>query len=179
MFNNSAKVINFVIINHKNRAMKYLIRSVKYLLYFALLFCIITLIIALLMNHDITHFSGLFVEGALWKIIGVFVLVSAVYPLFGFKKNHLVIDGEFANYRDIIVETMQAAYYKLVEETSSKLVFRTVKTAVKFSRMWEDAVTYELKDNNELVVDGPYKDTLRFIRTISYRYRMNQQKEEE
>ncbi|MBP5210782.1 MAG: hypothetical protein J6Z27_02955, partial [Bacteroidales bacterium] len=66
--------------------MKYLIRSLKYLLYFVILFFVIVLIISLMNHQDIRDFQSLFIDGALAKISIIFIIIAAVYPLFGFKK---------------------------------------------------------------------------------------------
>ncbi|MBQ7221895.1 MAG: hypothetical protein IJS02_00310 [Bacteroidales bacterium] len=160
--------------------MKYLIRSAKYLLYFVILFFVIVLVISFMNHQDITDFQSLFIDGALAKISIIFVVIAAVYPLFGFKKNRLNIDDDFENYYETIVETMENYGYELSIKDETKLVFRASKPSIRFARMWEDAITFCITEDPKVIdVDGPYKDTVRVVRAISYNYRMEHRTGEE
>ncbi|MCF0177953.1 MAG: hypothetical protein HUJ90_04940, partial [Bacteroidales bacterium] len=97
--------------------MKYIIRSIKYLIYFAIIFFLIVIILCLFMHRDITDFAALFKEGALWQILVMFVAVAAIYPALGYKKNKIVMDGSFKDYRKSIMEVMTNAEYQLADET--------------------------------------------------------------
>lgn len=152
--------------------MKYLVRSLKYLIYFVILFFIIVIIISFLNHQDISDFQTLFVDGALAKISGLFIIIALAYPAFGFKKNYLRLEGDYDSYTDIIVETMGRLGYRLKEKDPVNMVFRADKASIRFSRMWEDAITFSItEDPNKITVDGPYKDTIRVIRAIDYYYR--------
>lgn len=153
--------------------MKYLIRSLKYLIYFVLLFFVIVVVLSLLNHQSLSDISSLFVEGALAKISIIFVIIAAVYPAFGFKKGMLRLEDNYEKYHDIMISTMERLGYTLERKDSVNMVFRADRGSIRFSRMWEDAITFSItEDPTKIDVDGPYKDTIRAIRGIDYYYRM-------
>lgn len=151
--------------------MKYLVRSLKYLLYFAVIFVIITAIIYFVMpNHKGLGIDELFEPGAFPKIAILFAIISAVYPSLGFKANKLILDNDFSKYRDVIISTMTSAEYEIVSESEDEMVFRHTKLYVRASRMWEDQITFT-RGESVARVDGPRKDTQRLVEAIYYNYR--------
>lgn len=159
--------------------MKYLIRALKYLIYFVILFFIIVLVISFASHNDISDFQSMFVEGALARISIIFIIIAAAYPAFGFKKNHLILDDDYDKYQDTIMETMKQYGYILSHKDEANLVFKAEKASIRFARMWEDAITFTItEDPRKIDVDGPFKDTVRVTRGIYYNYRMNNHPEE-
>ena len=61
------------------------------------------------------------------------------------------------------------------------MVFRHTKPLVRFTRMWEDAVTFipQADDPALVKIDGPSRDTLRLVSGIYYNYRMEHPQSEE
>ena len=157
--------------------MKYLVRAVKYLIYFTVLFLIIVAILCVVLKHPLSSFTTLFKEGAMWQIAVLFAIISAVYPLLGFRKNHITLDGPFSDYHGIIRQTMEDADFELVSEDDEKMVFRQKKGYMRFTRMWEDAVTF-YKGEDRVYVDGPIRDTTRLISNVYYNYRMRNPKDQ-
>lgn len=157
--------------------MKYFIRAVKYLVYFAVLFLIIVAILCVVMHHPLSSFATLFKEGAMWQIAVLFAVISAVYPSLGFRKNHITLDGPFSDYHDVIMKTMEDADFVLESEDDEKMVFRQKKGYLRFTRMWEDAVTF-FKGEEIVFVDGPIRDTTRLISNVYYNYRQSHPKNE-
>ena len=99
----------------------------------------------------------------------------------GYRKAKLVLDGEWKDYRNAIMKTMEGADYELVSETDRTLKFRSKRTGVRLSRMWEDAITFEQQENDPALVkvDGPSRDTLRLVGSVYYNYRMEHPQSEE
>ena len=161
--------------------MKYLIRALKYLVYFVIIFLLCIALVMLFSHQPLSTFPALFKEGALWQIGLIFLGFSALYPLLGYRKGRLVMDGEWADYRDSIMKTMKAADYELVSEDENSLKFRSIRTGVRLSRMWEDAITFERQENDPslVLVDGPTRDTLRLFGNVYYNYRMEHPQSEE
>ncbi|MBR5735435.1 MAG: hypothetical protein IKX60_01375 [Bacteroidales bacterium] len=157
--------------------MKYFIRAVKYLIYFVVLFLVIVAILCLVLNHPLSSFTTLFKEGSMWQIAVLFAVIAAAYPALGFRKNHITLDGPFSGYRDVIKQTLDDADFELVSEDDEKMVFRQKKGYMRFTRMWEDAVTF-FKGEDRIYVDGPIKDTTRLISNIYYNYRMRNPKDQ-
>lgn len=157
--------------------MKYFVRAVKYFIYFTILFLIIVAILCVVLNHPLSSFTTLFKEGAMWQIAVLFAIISAVYPLLGFRRNHITLDGPFSDYEGIIKQTMDDAGFTLESEDGQTMVFRQKRGYMRFTRMWEDAVTF-FKGEDRVYVDGPIKDTTRLISNIYYNYRMKNPKDE-
>jgi len=158
--------------------MKYFVRAVKYLVYFAVLFLVIVVILCVVMKHPLSNFASLFKEGAMWQIAALFAVISAIYPMFGFRKNHITLDGPADGYTDIIKQTLEDAEFALESEDDEKMVFRQKKGYMRFTRMWEDAITF-YKGEDRIYVDGPVRDTTRLISNIYYNYRMRNPKDQD
>ena len=155
--------------------MKYAVRAIKYLIYFVIIFFICLAIVVLFSHQSFTDIPSLFKEGSLLPICLIFLFFAAVYPAVGYRKARLTLDGEWADYRDTVVQTMESGDYKLVSEEDGKMVFRHQRPLFRLTRMWEDAITFiPQADNPGLVkVDGPSRDTFRIMSNIYYNYRMS------
>lgn len=150
--------------------MKYLIRSLKYLLYFLVIFFIIVGLLFLWQytkNTDIT-FAGLFREGSLPKLVIFFLLVAAIYPALGFVKRKFHLNGDYSKYAGTIEDTLKDAGYEIGSKDDEKVVFRHRKAITRLTRMYEDAIVFDLRED-PIVVDGLRKDVDRILRAISYR----------
>ena len=154
--------------------MKYLIRSLKYLLYFVIIFFLCIALVLLFSHQPISSFPELFKEGSLLPICLIFLFFAAIYPLVGYRKGRLVMDGEWKDYRDAIKKTMENADYEMVSEDENSLKFRSKRAAIRLTRMWEDAITFtrQESDPNLVLVDGPSRDSLRLVGNVYYNYRM-------
>ncbi len=163
--------------------MKYLVRSLKQLLYFVLIFVVCVAIVLLLNHQSISAVPLMFQEGALLPICLIFMFFAAIYPLVGYRKSHIAMDSaeNWPDYRKIILEVMKNAGYNISKESETSLKFRSGSTGVRISRKWEDAVTFEIdaSDPARVNVDGPARDTLRFVGDIYYCYRQSHPQEEE
>lgn len=160
--------------------MKYIVRSLKYLVYFVLIFCLCILIIRVAMHGQDVPLAEMFEEGAFLKIAAIFVFFAAVYPLVGYKKGRLTLDGSWEEYHNVVVETMKNAEYSLVSDEDGVMKFRSDRVALRISRMWEDAITFTpAADGIHVEVDGRYRDTTRVISAIYYNYRMQHHQTEE
>ena len=161
--------------------MKYLVRSLKYLAYFVIIFCLCLLIVVIFSHQSLASIPSLFKEGSLLPICLIFLGFAALYPAVGYRKARLVLDGEWKDYRDAVMKTMEDAGYKLVEETPRTMKFRSSRAAIRITRMWEDDITFELQENDPTLVkvDGPSRDTLRLVGSVYYNYRMSHPQSEE
>ena len=84
--------------------MKYLIRAVKYFIYFSLLTTVIVTVLVLIGAVE-GNIDSIFNGGtdALWKIALFFALVSAVYPKLGFINRDIPVDRDLDQIRDEVV----------------------------------------------------------------------------
>ena len=149
--------------------MKYFIRSLKYLAYFVCLFVVIVAIIWFLSPEKTQGLpiTSLFKAGSGWKLAIFFVAVAAIYPYLSFIRRKVYINGEFSEYKDLVIRTFSEAGLILESEEGTKMTFRMEKASMRFSRMWEDRITLETAEN-PLVLDGYRRDLDRLVRSLNY-----------
>lgn len=147
--------------------MKYFIRAAKYLIYFAVLFSIIVLIVFYTSSRPegITVFD-LFKEGSGYKILGFFIVFSAVYPLLGFTRKQIYVSN-FAEKEKEIIELLQNGNYIIENQTPTSITFRLRNKFLRLMRMYEDRITIDFSEN-PVIIEGFRKDALRFSRGIEY-----------
>lgn len=159
--------------------MKYIVRSLKYLVYFVVIFFICLAIVILFSHQSFTDIPSLFKEGSLLPICLIFIGFAALYPAVGYRKGRLHLDGEWKDYRESVIQTMESAGYKLTEEDGRTMKFRHTRPLIRLTRMWEDAITFEQQESDPylVLVDGPSRDSLRLVSSIYYNYRMSHPQE--
>lgn len=155
-----------------NSTLKYIIRVIKSLIWFIILFAIIVTVIVLIVPEY--HFDmifkepgGLFKPGAEYKILILFIVISALYPLVKYVKKEAVIRGTFEENRDKIVEVFNKLGYELVSEDAEKASFRLAKKSIRFMRMYEDTITIT-KGESPLILRGDRKEIIRIGESIMY-----------
>ena len=151
--------------------MKYLIRAVKYFLYISVLVTLILYILVLLkmVSPDI---NIMFKNG--WKsvgiILGMFAVISAIYPVFGYSKRLATVLGDYAGLRSGVVEYMESRGYRLESETDEKMTFRSRSAMNRIMRVWEDRITLE-KGLGGFYVEGLSRDITRIVAGLEYKFR--------
>lgn len=155
--------------------MKYLIRSIKYFFYFALL---TTLIITALVMTGLAegNIDDLFRGGysAIWKIAVFFVLVAAVYPKVGFICRSVPAQGSWNDIREAVISFMKERQYDLETEDGQSVTFRHRGALNKLTRMYEDRITLTLTEEG-FAMEGLRKDVFRLATGLEYR--LNPQQE--
>lgn len=152
--------------------MKYLIRSVKYFFYLAI---ILTLVILILMKLKLVDSNPeqIFRNGydSFWQIALMLAAFAAIYPKFGFSRRNARIPGEFGEIRSEVIEHMDLRGYKLEKQEGENMYFRLRSPMQRVTRMLEDRVTMTRSfDGFEL--EGATKDVVRivsFLENKSYR----------
>lgn len=154
----------------------YLRRSVKYLVWFCVIFIIVTCILILTTENGYTLVSafdpenGMFKAGSLPKIILFFLAVSAVYPSFAFVRRDIFLHGSYEENREMIRRYLDSVGYELVEETPEEDVFRLRNRFTRFMRMYEDRITVE-RNASPVRMSGFRKDVFRIANGIEYQSR--------
>ena len=150
--------------------MKYLVRAVKYFLYFCLLLVIILAALILLGLAEADP-ATLFRNGydSYWQIALMFAALAAAYPYFGFMKKEVTIPGEYGAIRDGVVGVMQERGYELEREEGEDLFFRLRSRAARISRMWEDRVSVTRRLGG-FTLEGPRKDLVRLSYALESRF---------
>lgn len=159
--------------------MRYLIRSLKYLVYFAIIFILIVGVVYMFSSQKLAglSFVELFQEGSLPKILLFFVVVAAFYPYLSFQKKEMMLDSVASN-SDMLDEVMRGFGY--VRENPGRGAVSYVKQSVyqRLTRMYEDRITF-FEEGGRVYVEGYRKDLLRIISMINYRVREANRSEDE
>lgn len=145
---------------------KYLIRVLKYMVYLVIVFFLIIAVFSITSNREFSY-ESLFRPGTGIQMIVFFVVISFVYPLFGFVKKRVYLNHTFSEDRQKIVEVFTNGRYKQIGETETTLTFRHTSKFVRVMRMFEDDVTVDFSDN-PITIDGQRKDVYRLARTIEW-----------
>ncbi|MCR5003721.1 MAG: hypothetical protein K5984_05060 [Bacteroidales bacterium] len=144
--------------------MRYLIRSIKYFIYIVIVLSLMmaVFVVMKLVPADINQ---MFVNGydSVWKILGMFAVVSLVYPRFGYAKRTAVSGGTYEELRGTVVAYMQESGYELVKEEDQTMVFRSRSFIDRLVKVFEDKVTvsytfggFELEGLNRSVTRFKY-----------------------
>ena len=149
--------------------MKYLIRSIKYFIYFSLMCTVIVSVLVLIgaVEGDI---NSIFEEGytSLGKIAIFFALVAAVYPKVGFINRGISSAKEWSEVRNDVIEYMRERQWDLESEGDGVATFRVRGVAAKLSKMYEDRITVT-KSSDGYQMEGHRKDVMRLATGLEYR----------
>ena len=151
--------------------MRYLIRSLKYFVWFTVILCITMGIMVALGVVDADP-KLMFRDGmkSVWQIAVLFFVVALVYPLTGFRKINAVVPGEYNEVRDKVVSFMESKGYYLETEEGEIMTFRLRSKVGAFLKMNEDRVTF-VKEPGGFVVEGLRKVTIRLVSGLEYKFR--------
>ncbi len=148
--------------------MKYLIRSVKYFFYFAILTTLIVLALILIGAVE-GSIEMIFEDGynSLWKIAIFFALVAAVYPKFGFVRRKLETTADWNTVKDRTKEYFREKPFKMESETADSISFRRRDAVSRITKMCEDRITLS-KTEEGYFLDGLRKDVFLYATGIEY-----------
>lgn len=153
---------------------KYLVRSVKYCLYLAVILCLVIVILSLA-GWVGTSVEAIFKNG--WKSLGqiaVLLLVfAAIYPRFGFAERSLLLPGSDEDLQDGVLSFMQDRGYRLERTDGSDLFFRLRSPLSRLTRMFEDRISLR-RTATGYEVEGPSKDIVRIVSGLDYRFHRDQ-----
>lgn len=154
--------------------MRYLIRSIKYLLWFCVVFCaIMAILIATTEGQTFgTMFDpeiGMFRAGSFPKIVIFFIAMAAIYPSLAFSKKDLVLYGSFKDNEALIRKQFEVSGYEVVSETNEEVVYRLKSPFIRFMRMFEDHIT--ITKVSPVKISGMRKDALRLASAIEFQSR--------
>ena len=122
--------------------MKYLVRAVKYFIYFSVM-CTVIVTILVFIGAVEGNIDSIFEEGtkSIGKIAIFFALVAAVYPKLGFICRDMPVKGPWNEIGPQVVGFMKERRYTLESESEGKVTFRFKSTAGRISKMLEDRIT--------------------------------------
>ena len=149
--------------------MKYLVRSIKYFIYFSLICTLIVSALVLIgaVEGDI---NSIFEEGytSIGKIAIFFALVAAVYPKVGFIKHSISSTKEWSEIRTDVIEYMKERQWDLESEGNGVATFRVRGTATRLSKMYEDRITLT-RSAEGYQMEGLRKDVMRLATGLEHR----------
>ncbi|MBR1871742.1 MAG: hypothetical protein IJ795_00855 [Bacteroidales bacterium] len=151
--------------------MKYIVRAIKYYIYYWLLLAVLLGILVLFKFVD-SNPEAMFRHGydSFWQIGLMFGVVALAYPFFGFKKYGIALPGEYKDLRPGILEVMEGRGYELETEDGENMTFRLRNKFNRLTRMLEDRVTLE-RDLHGFMIEGPNRDVVRLKNAIEYKFR--------
>ena len=123
--------------------MKYILRSIKYFVYLAIMLAIF--IAALLALGFIEGpIDNIFKNGAdsIWQMALSVASFAAVYPMLGYGKRNVRIWGEPEQVWPEIVDFMNGRGYILAEGNAQNAKFRLASKLKRILRMGEDTITF-------------------------------------
>ena len=148
---------------------KYLIRVVKYAVYLAIIFFLLIAIMSVTSNQGL-HYENFFRPGTGSQLLIFFIVISFVYPLFGYVKKKVYLNHNFTEDKEKIKEVIINSRYVLVAEDATTITFRHSSKFIRAMRMYEDAIILDFSDN-PITLDGHRKDVYRLSRSIEYAVR--------
>ena len=149
--------------------MKYLVRSVKYFFYFAIITSLIVTALVMIgaVEGDIDSiFRGGY--SALWKIAIFFAIVAAVYPKVGFITREIPVDKDWDEIRETAVGYFRDRRYEIESESASEVTFRLRGAVGRLTKMNEDRLTLR-RTADGYTLEGLRKDVLRLAIGLEHR----------
>ena len=146
--------------------MRYLIRVVKYFIWFIIILAVIMAILVALGETEL-NLQSMFRDGAnsLWQIAILLFVLALIYPKTGFRKVGTVVPGEYPEARNIVIKHMESRGYRLESEEGETLTFRLKSKFGAFCKMFEDRITFE-KEPGGFRVEGLRREVVRIISTL-------------
>jgi hypothetical protein len=149
--------------------MKYLVRSIKYFIYFSLMCTVIVSVLVMIgaVEGDINF---IFEDGyaSIGKIAIFFALVAAVYPKVGFINRGISSDKEWSEVRNDVIEYMKERQWELESESDGAATFRVKGVAARLSKMYEDRITLT-RSAEGYQMEGLRKDVMRLATGLEHR----------
>jgi hypothetical protein len=125
--------------------MRYLIRSVKYLLAFCVIYlAVVWLSLKTMRGMDVSVMDYVMATLHTTKgqlLMAAVVVLSALYPRFGFMTRRVECDME--EERDSLLANMALAGYTLREESEGRMVFRATSILDRIVMLFEDEIVVE------------------------------------
>lgn len=148
--------------------MKYIIRAIKYYIYFSLL-CTVIIFALVGIGAVEGNIESIFKGGynSIWQIAIFFALVAAVYPKLGFIQRKIYINKDWGEIREDVMEYMKERKYEPETEENGIISFRIRGLAGKLSKMYEDRISLTRTEDG-YIIEGLRKDVLRFANGLEH-----------
>ncbi len=148
---------------------QYLVRVFKYFIYLSIVFVLIVAIFSVTSKTGF-KFSVLFREGTELQIALFLIVMSLIYPFFGYAGKKVYLNKSFPDDKDKILDVMERSRFDVECEKESTITFRHKSLVVRAFRMFEDRIVLDTSDN-PIVIRGQRKEVYRIARMIEYAVR--------
>jgi hypothetical protein len=145
----------------------YIRRSVKFILYIAIVFALVLTLLPLITKEKpvFDSFSGLLRNDRFRVLIFLLFGYSIVYPMIAFTSIQRHLNGSFADNRHIFENVFRSMNYALVEETPERIVYRKKSALARFAQWWEDKIVIHIAET-PVKLSGLRKALMRINRLI-------------
>lgn len=151
---------------------RYIKRALKQFIYYTIIVLIILAIVYLTSNRsleyqDLSFFEVINQGNSLYKMLGLLLLFSFVYPLIGYTKKEVAFKGSLQDNYSQILTTFSNRGFELCESAPTHnsnqeqiLVFRKKSVLLRILRAFEDQVTLTYKGDSIAEIEGLRKEVL-------------------
>lgn len=148
--------------------MKYLVRALKYFVYFCVL--VVLLIYILRLTGFVSgNVEEMFVNG--YKSIPIMLLIvaafAAVYPMVGFCTRNVRLTGTDEENEPELDRIFREKGYLRLKKDGDTVIYRKNSGFARISKMWEDRITVR-RVFGGYSVEGLTKDVVRIITALEY-----------
>lgn len=148
---------------------QYLTRVVKYLIYLVIVFVLVIAIFSLTSKSSFS-FSNLFREGTEMQIVIFLLVMSFIYPFFGYARKKVYLNKSYTEDKAKILEVFERSRFEVESEGENTLNFRHKSFVVRMFRMFEDRIILDYSDN-PIAIEGQRKEVYRIARMVEYAVR--------
>lgn len=150
---------------------RYLIRVVKYIIYYSLFILALLAIVYYTSDHQaITSFWELIRPESQRNLIILIVAFAAVYPFIGFEKKEVYTLRAFDKDKDTVMDIVKECGYVLLSDQDNIMTFRVKNMVTRIFRVFEDKLVLDYS-SNPLIVEGMRKDIARLASHMEYHFR--------
>jgi len=151
--------------------MKYLIRALKYFVWFCVILTITLYVMAALGVVE-PNIESMFRGGtkSLWQIAILFLVLAAIYPFSGFMRKDVIIPGEYSAIRDKVIKFMESRGYSLETEEGENMTFRLRSKVGAAFKMFEDRITFT-RTSFGFEAEGLRKVVVRIASGLEYAFK--------
>lgn len=148
---------------------RYLNRAIKYMIYLSIVFTLIVGIFSLTSNKEFSIYN-LFRPGTGIQLAIFLVVMSIIYPLFGYVTRKVHLNKSFADDKATINDVFLKNRYVVECDGIDFIKYRHKSAFIRTMRMFEDTIVVDITDN-PIKLEGPRKDVYRLSRMIEYAVR--------
>lgn len=136
--------------------MKYIVRSLKYLVKLVVLLAVLLAIMLYSETSTLSvdnFFADFFSRWESWMLLAAVVVWSGFYPRVEFVRRS--VGGNLREDKIGIINAMRAGKMMLADEKEGVMVFHSETPLRRLWWVWEDTVTLTQGPDGEILIDGP------------------------